>query len=189
MTTTPSQTRHLVKTNESTEISTAYEEHTWSSNYRLLRKLYPKWEPNDVELKEVWFRCFDKPNGLGLDLVAHDLLKSAIIDARQVNSWTAPNIEVVSKLYRRMRTERLMDLEKQNRRVDRNLEAIELQAEHERRIDQIKRWDDARRSAAIDLVNSRFPSTGKQTADPIDQWSHLMTGLVVAADKEIFLAK
>lgn len=181
--------QHPARISGSTTISTASEQHTWSSNYRLLRKLFPKWDPNDEELREVWFRCFDKENGLGPDLVAHDLLKEAIVEARKVHSWNEPNLELVSRFYRIKRTERLMEQEKMMRRDEQAVQSEYVAKEHQRRIDRIASWSEPRRAAAVSLAVGRFQMLARHKQKPISEWSPMMTGLVVAADEEILLAQ
>ena len=171
------------------QISTGSEDPDWSSNYRLLRKLYPEWEPNDELLREVWFRCWDKPHGIESHTVCHDLLREAIVEARQAHTWKEPNLELVSKFYRLKRVERLMKLQQE---VQRNTAAYEMEQalqEHHQRIVKISDWTPARRDAAVQRVVERLAPMRKQTAKPVSEWSQLMTGLVVAADQEIFLAQ
>ena len=156
MTTTRNQIQHQPQTRGSTAISIASEDHSWSNNYRLLRKLYPKWDPNDEELREVWFRCFDKDNGLGADLVCQDLLRDAIVEARQVHTWNEPNLELVSKLYRNKRTERLLERERAVERDQQAAQAAQVEREHRQRIERISRWSEPRRQAAVSRALSRF---------------------------------
>jgi hypothetical protein len=172
-------------TSESRQISNESEPTDWNSNYRLLRNLYPDWKPTDEILREVWFRAFDKPHGMERNMVAQDLLREAIVKARQTHTWKEPNLEMVSRFYRVSRVERMMNQEKEMERNTAAQEAAEAAKEHQQRIRRIAGWHQARREAAVARVAHRFPYLQKQTVKAVDEWSALMTGLVSAADEEI----
>jgi len=155
----------------------------------MLRGLFPKWEPTDEQLKEVWFKCFDKPDGLGRDQVSQLLLREAIVEARQVHSYKDPDFDRISRIYRTKRTESLIERDKIATKTETQIEMAALEREHKSRIQRIDRWSQPRKEAAIARAKHRVPSLRKQTEKDHHEWSSFCTGMVIAADEEIFLEK
>jgi len=159
---------------------------SWSSNYRLLRSLYQRWEPTDELLREVWFRCYDKPHGMTADEVNHEDLRIAIVESRTVNKFNDPDFERIAEIYRRRRQERIIKTQARAIRSDADHDQQECSKEHEQRIKRISEWSEHRREAAMNRVRKMFKQYRKRDDQPtVEGWSQALSGLVVAADQEI----
>jgi len=183
------QRQHQLEETSRIETSRGSEEPSWSANFRLLRSLYANWEPNDEILREVWFRCYDKPNGIGVAEVSHEDLRIAIVDSRQVNNWKEPDFERIAKFYRIKRQERIIKNQTHESRDQMASEREQCKREHERRIQRIENWTPERRKAAVNRVRSTFSMYRNDPGPPTEGgWSSMLSGMVVAADEEILNA-
>lgn len=157
----------------------------WDENWILIRRLWPDWSPNEDQIREVWFRSFDKPHGVtGTGVVNQSALHDAIVAVSRSRRWKEPQFIDISDAYRdesnrvRAEIERLVlrDLEMKDR--------LELLNDHERRLSDISRWTLERKRAAMDLVGERMPTFASKSANHAT-WSHFYAGCVVVADQEL----
>jgi len=159
---------------------------SWEVNYRLLRSLYQNWKPTDELLREVWFRCYDKPHGMTANQVNHEDLRIAIVESRSVNKYNDPDFERIADIYRRRRQERIIKNQARAIRSDADHDMQECIREHGQRIKRISEWSEHRREAAMNRVQKMFKGYRKRDDQPtVEGWSQALSGLVVAADQEI----
>lgn len=80
-----------------------------------------------------------------------------------------------------------MKRDRSDQKTDHDHELALIEREHKSRLDRIEKWNEPRREAAVARAVHRMPSLRKQTAQPFRNWSKFCTGIVVAADQEIFI--
>ena len=160
-------------------------ERSWEANWTLLRRLWPKWDPTDEMISEVWFRSWDKKHGVkGPDRVNHEALRTAILLAAKSSKWKEPSFLDIADSYRHEQNRVLAEIDRVRYRNDSEREANIIRQEHLNRVRRIEKWPIEQLRLAMDLVARRFPTySGKSTAP--SSWSSALTGLIIAADEEI----
>lgn len=160
-------------------------EQSWEANWTLLRRLWPRWDPTDEMISEVWFRSWDKVHGLrGPDRVNHDALRTAILLAAKSSKWKEPSFLDIADSYRHEQNRVLAEIERMRTADDSQREANIVRQEHLNRVRRIEKWPVERLRLAMDLVARRFPTYAGKSTSP-GSWSTNFTGLIVAADDEI----
>ncbi len=158
---------------------------SWDENWRLLRQLWPSWEPTPEIIRHVWFLAYDKPNAPeGLGFIDHESLRRAIVEHARSARWKEPEFLAISKLYNQLKNEKMTTRAKAATKTRRDAEWLDVQKEHERRIGRIEQWDQDRLESARTRVAGRFASFRSYTRN-IAEWSPIYSGLITAADEEI----
>jgi hypothetical protein len=158
---------------------------SWDENWRLLRQLWPSWEPTAETIRHVWFLAYDRPNStIGAGFVDHRSLKEAIVEHARSSRWKEPEFLAISKLYRDFKNRHLTDRQIQANKTKLTADRLEIEQEHEKRMATIERWNDDRILAARNLIAKRFASFRGYTNDR-SEWSPFYSGLITAADEEI----
>jgi len=108
---------------------------TWDENWRLLRQLWPSWEPTAEAIRHVWFLAYDKPNApQGAGFIDHGALKKAIIEHARSSRWKEPEFLAISKLYTEYKNEKITTRAKNAMRSKNAAELDVIQREHEQRM-------------------------------------------------------
>lgn len=158
---------------------------SWDENWRLLRQLWPSWEPTAEAIRHVWFLAYDRPNStIGAGFVDHRSLREAIIEHARSSRWKEPEFLAISKLYRDFKNRHLTDRQIQANRTKLTTERLEVEKDHEQRMATIERWPENRIAAARDLMAKRFIAFRGYTNDRAE-WSPFYSGMIIAADEEL----
>lgn len=158
---------------------------SWDENWRLLRQLWPSWEPTAEAIRHVWFLAYDKPNApQGAGFIDHGAIKKAIIEHARSSRWKEPEFLAISKLYTEYKNEKITTRAKNAMRSKNAAELDEIQREHEQRMAKVRSWDAARIALARELVSKRFPSFVRYTIN-LEEWSVVYSGLICAVDEEL----
>lgn len=157
---------------------------TWDDNWRLLRQLWPAWEPTAETTKHVWFTAYDKPHGVeGPRTINQVALREAIIDAARSQRWKEPTFYDINNIYKRLKNEQITARTTKAARSKVTAEQLEIQKEHERRMVRIGSWTPDRLLAARNEVARRFASFRGYSKD-LKDWSPFYSGLLCAIDQE-----
>lgn len=157
---------------------------TWDENWRLLRQLWPAWEPTAETVKYVWFTAYDKPHGIEGPLTINQAaLREAIIDAARSQRWKEPTFYDVNNIYKLRKNEQITARTTKAARSKVTAEQLEIQRDHERRMSRIRGWSPDRLLAARNEVARRFSAFRGYTKDR-EKWSPFYSGLLCAADEE-----
>ena len=158
---------------------------TWDENWLLLRRLWPEWAPTDEQAREVWWRSFDKRHGVRGELYVNQIaLKEAILGHARSSKWKEPKFLDIADQYRREVNATLSHLDRVGHRTTTDREQVEVEHEHEQRIERIGHWTPERlRVAQEHLARVATTFVGK-SPDP-STWSKVYSGMLVAADQEV----
>ena len=158
---------------------------SWDENWRLLRQLWPSWEPTAETIRHVWFLAYDRPNStIGAGFVDHRSLKEAIVEHARSSRWKEPEFLAISKLYRDFKNRRLIDRQIKANRSTVTAELLEIRKDHEKRLATIERWTADRIVAARNHIAKRF-SAFRGYTDKREEWSPFYSGMLIAADQEL----
>ena len=158
---------------------------TWDSNWILIRRLWPEWNPTDEQVREVWFKAFDKKHGaVGENRVNHDALREAILAVSRSKRFKAPAFIDISDAYRHEKGRVLAEIERPRMTSKIENERAKIEIEHDRLRDIVERWPADRLLAARQVVEKKIPTFAGKSSDP-SGWSRTYIGFLVAADDEI----
>ncbi len=158
---------------------------TWDENWLLLRRLWPEWAPTDEQAREVWWRSFDKRHGVRGELYVNQIaLREAIRGHARSSKWKEPKFLDIADQYRREVNATLSELDRVGHRTANDRELMEVVAEHDRRIDRIRRWSPERLRDAQEYLAKVAPTFVGKSPDP-SSWSKVYSGMLIAADEEV----
>lgn len=182
--TTPNPLESRSATSPSTTRS-APPEPRWAKNWKLLRGLFPDWNPTPDQVAQVWFRSFDKPHARkGEDTIDHDLLADSIRHSASVAKGRIPRFEDIATRYSIKRSESLSRMERESLNSRDAAERIECENQHVRRVSIISSWSLERRQAAERIVKEIVPIRFRNESNDPGSWSAVYSGLVWAADQK-----
>lgn len=158
---------------------------TWDENWKLLRQLWPSWEPTPETVRHVWFQGYDKPHAIsGPATINQAALRQAIVETARSNRWKEPTFYEINNAYKRIKNEQTINRAKVAMRSKMTAEQLEIQEDHRRRMVTISGWSAERLTAARNHVAHRFSAFRGYSADPTE-WSPFYTGMLIAGDQEL----
>ena len=158
---------------------------TFDENWRLLRQLWPAWNPTAETVRHVWVTAYDKPHGIdGPRTINQDALREAIIETARSNKWKEPTFYDINNAYKRIKNEQSIARTTKAAASKLTAEQLEIRKDHERRLIRISEWSADRIAAARSTLGRRFSSFSTYSKDPND-WSPFYSGMLVAIDEEL----
>jgi hypothetical protein len=158
---------------------------TWDENWILLRKLWPEWKPNDDQIREVWFKSFDKKHGTkGANRVNQDALREGIIGVARSKRFRDPEFLDISDAYRHESNRVLAEIDRARMNSVSIDQQIELDDQERRNRDTVGRWSSSRLFAARAMLERKITTFRGKSSDP-ESWSRVYVGFLVAADAEV----
>ena len=159
----------------------------WFDNFRLLRRLFNKWQPTDEQIKEIWFAAFNYQHSLepkaGVS-VDQDCLEWAIIEHRRLNPYHDPKFIELHDIYK-IRSQALRrEIDMARGLKARQMEDVERRRLHEKHLTEILTWKAERIIAAREYVKENLPNFGSTGPDP-ERWTAFYCGMIIAADDKI----
>jgi len=157
---------------------------TWDENWRLLRKLWPDWKPTDEQIREVWFRSFDKKHGVkGADRLNQDALREGILAVARSKRFRDPAFLDISDAYRHEANRVLSEIDRSRLGSVSVNEQVQIEDEERRNRDAIEQWPADRMLAARETLEQNVASFRGKSSDPAT-WSRVYVGFLIAADAE-----
>ena len=147
---------------------------TWADNWKLLRRLWPSWKPNDDIIREVWFKNYDN------DATDQDLLNDAIVHHKSFDGMFEPKFIELNDSYRNRLNQAKSEIRRY--RVDPEETPQANERRHRERIAKIQLWTPERFEAARRRLGEFRPSLRSKSTDP-ETWTQGYTGLLIAADQ------
>ena len=158
---------------------------TWDENWILIRKLWPDWSPTDEQVREVWFKSFDKQHGMvGEGRVNQIALQKAIVAVARSRRRREAIFIDISDAYRHECGRVHAEIERHRQSERMAGERYEMEREEARLRDLVAVWTPERLLAARERLSEKIPTFDGKSADPAS-WSRVYVGLLVAADAEL----
>ena len=157
----------------------------WEANWILLRNLWPDWTPTDEQIREVWFRAFDKIHGVsGAKRINQDALREAILAVARSKRFKDPVFIDISDAYRHETNRVHAEIQRARSSSRTTDEQVKLNEEAIRMRDQITDWSAERLIAARQLVEKKVVTFVGKSTNP-ETWSRVYIGCLIAADEEL----
>lgn len=155
----------------------------WTRNWRLIRNLWPDWNPTPDMIKEVWFRTFDKPHGNGPGHIDHSMLTEAIRNYAMQAKGNTPRMFDLMDHYHRVRRQEFEIKQRSQQMIELEHERHMVERQHVRFLSEMSGWSAERLTSAREFVARACSAFGAEKSSDISTWSRTYTGLVWAADQ------